>query len=1151
MLRGVAALLLFAWAGWAQDTRGQIIGRVQDPTGAPVAGAKVRGINLLTNITSSTVTSSSGDYVLPFLIPGPYAVSVEHEGFHRFLQKDIEVQVDQKTTVNVKLELGSVTESVNVAAENPLLDLSDAGMSQTVDSRSITELPLKDGNPLMLIELSPGVMNLASGGMTRPFDNGNTSSMVVNGSRTGTNEYRIDGAPNTGGSSGNVAYIPPSGVVSEVKVQTNPFSAGSGFSTGATVNVALKSGTNRIHGQVYHFVQNPVLNANAFFSNLAGLPKDNYRQNRFGANANGPVMLPFLYKGRNRTFWMFGYEGIRDSLPRPSDGGTYTVPAPAQRQGDFSNLLAVGGRYQIYDPATTAPSGNGRYSRSPFAGNIIPVARLHPAAIEILDRYMPSANVRGAVDGTNNFIMSLVEKNRFASEVFRVDHSISEKNRFFVRGSYNNRYQELERRFNDAAGFNYFRNNRGFGIDDTHIFATTFLLNVRYNYTRYTEDTEPFTRGLDLTTLGFSNNYLNQIKSANASGLMLPDIAISGYPEFNATSPGKSANDIHALGIAFTKLARSHTITFGGEHRVYRDTRSSLGRSSGNLSFGTNWTHGPDDNSASSPLGQGLASFLLGLPTGGYYDINASYAQQYQVTGWYVQDSWKLSPRLTVDLGLRWEAEAPTTERFNRAIRGYDFVTPSPIAAQVEANYAKNPIPQIAAQDFKVIGGLTFAGVNGQPRPLWDANKRNVAPRAAIAWQVERHTVIRMGYGIFYDIARQSVDQTGFSRQTTLIGSNDTGQTYIGGLENPFPNGFLQPAGSSMGLLTNIGQSVNPKYTHLLDPYVQRWQFSIQRSLGRRAILEVAYVGNRSTHLRTTRSLDSVPLQYLSTLPVRDNATNGILTRNVPNPYFGLVPASTGLSGATIQVQQLLRPFTQFTGGNTTSNEGYSWFHSMQTRVERRFTAGYLFTAAWTWSKFMDATGFLNGADPVPNRVISDQDRTHRLATSSIYELPFGRGRRWASSWQGLAGKLVQGWQAQSIYQWQSGAPLGFGDIPFNGDFNSIPLPRDQRTAERWFNTSAGFDRNSADAYVVHVRTFPVRVSGLRGMGLNMADLSASKNTNITEKMSLQFRAEFINALNHTHFNTPQMNPFSTVFGRISSTAQQPRNIQFGLRLVF
>lgn len=519
----VASLCCFAIQ--AQDTRGQIIGRVEDASGAPVPGAAVRGVHVETNLASTAVTNNSGDYVLPFLIPGTYSVTVSKDGFRRFEQRGIDVQVDDKTAINVKLQVGSAAESVTIAADAPLIDTSDASMSITVDSKSIQELPLKDGNPLMLAELSPGVMNLATGGMTRPFDNGNSSAMAVNGTRSGTNEYKIDGAPNTGGGSGNVAYIPPPGVVSEVRVQTNPFDASSGFSTGASLNVSLKSGTNRIHGNLYSFLQNPV--ANAFFSNAAGLPKDDYRQLRWGANANGPALIPHLLNGKNRTFWLYGYEGIRDSLPRPQDGGTYTVPAAAQKQGDFSALLALGSKYQIYDPATTAPVTGGHFSRTPFPGNIIPASRIHSAATNILTRFFPAANLPGTVDGTNNYVFPLVERNKFQSHVFRVDHALSDKNRLFVRGTYNNRHQDLERRFNGGAGYSYFRNNRGAGIDDVHVFSSTFLLNTRYNYTRYTQQTVAYTAGIDLAALGFSKKFVDQINAHDSLGLMLPDISIS------------------------------------------------------------------------------------------------------------------------------------------------------------------------------------------------------------------------------------------------------------------------------------------------------------------------------------------------------------------------------------------------------------------------------------------------------------------------------------------------------------------------------------------------------------------------------------------------------------------------------------------------
>ena len=632
---------------------------------------------------------------------------------------------------------------------------------------------------------------------------------------------------------------------------------------------------------------------------------------------------------------------------------------------------------------------------------------------------------------------------------------------------------------------------------------------------------------------------------------MLPDRGVPGYAGTLRGQPVTQRRRHAHRGNSFTRITGGHTIVFGGEHRIYRDTKLDMGNSSGQLNFNTNWTKGPNDNSGASPLGQGLASFLLGLPTGGNFDINGSYAQEYRISGVYIQDSWKATSRLTIIPGLRWEMEVPTVERFDRAVWGFDYAATLPISAQVEANYAAQPIPQIEPRDFKVRGGMTYAGVGGNPRRLWYANRRNLAPRIALAYRVNPRTVIRAGYGIFFDIARQNVNQAGYNRQTTLSASPDSGRTFVTSLENPFPNGFLPPVGNTLGLMTNVGQTINTVNVHLLNPYTQRWQLSVQRRFGRQGLFEAAYVGNRGTRLRLSRSLlDAVPAQYLSTSPVRDDAVNNVLTASVNNPFYPLLPG-TGLSGSTVQVQQLLRPFPQFTGGGITTNDGFSWYHALQTRVEKRFSSGYTITGVWTWQKFMEATAYLNTTDLSPTHAISDQDRTHRMVGTAIYELPFGRSKRWGASLDGFLGKLVSGWQVQGIYQRQSGPALGFGDVPFFGNFKDIALPADRRNIERWFNTDAGFERNSKNNFVYHVRTFPLRMSGLRSMGLNMIDLSTSKNMRLTEWATMQFRAEFINALNHTHFGKPQMNPTNSDFGRVTNTLQQPRNIQFALRIMF
>jgi hypothetical protein len=1134
----------------AQDTRGQILGRVTDSSGAVLPGAKIRCVSIESGVTTTSVANETGDYVLPFLIPGAYNVSVEREGFRRFEQQGVIVQVDSRVTVNARLELGAATESVDVVAESPLVEAADAALSSTVASRSLEELPLKDGNPVMLTQLSPGVLNLSTGGQTRPFDNAGASAMPISGSRTGTNEYRLDGAPNTTGSAGNVAFVPPSGVVAEVKVQTSPFDASTGFSTGGTVNVSLKSGGKQVHGQWYHSLQNPVLNANSFFSNLAGLPRDNYRQNRWGGSASGPVYIPGLLDHRHRTFWMYGYEGIRNASPVAGQTGIVTVPTAAQRQGDYSSLLALGSRYQIYDPNTIRPVDGGHFQRDPFPSNVVPSTRINSASKAIADRYIPLPNLAGSSDGTNNYITPFIAANDFGSHIFRIDEVLSERNRFFVRGALNNRHQDYGRRFNNGAGYEYWRNNRGFGVDDAFLFSPSFLLNVRYNYTRYFEYNMPLSQGVDLSSLGFSAGFVDQINRNDPRGLQLPQIDITNYLTLSNTARMWSANDIHAAALAFTRIERSHTLTFGGEARFYRDTRLSLGRSSGQMSFGSDWTKGPLETAGSAPLGQSFAAFQLGLPGSGNFDRVDSYAQQYGVSGWYFQDAWKARSNLTLTFGIRWEIEQPVTERYNRAVRGFDSSTSSPIEAQARANYANSPTALLPVSDFKVRGGLTFAGVAGAPRQLWEANRRNFAPRFALAWRANARTVVRGGYGIFYDLARQTVDQSGFSRTTSLAASLDTGQTFIAGLQQPFPTGLQAPLGASGGLLTNAGQSITPMNTNLRDPYMQRWQLSVQRQLGSNTLAEIAYVGSRGNRMRINQQLNPTPAQYLSTLPTRDSAVISRLGSNVSNPYYPLLPG-TSLAGRTTTVAQLLKPYSQFIGVTNVRNDAFSWYHAVQTRVEKRLSRGYSMTAAWTWSKLMEASSFLNDSDPLPTHTISDQDRTHRFVVSSIWELPVGRGRRWASSWRGVSGRLASGWQVQGIYQAQSGAPLSFSDVPFSGDFSQIALPRDQRNRLQWFNVNAGFERDTTRQFSYHLRTFPLRLSGVRTMGLNMWDLSALKNTKITEKTNLQFRCEWINALNHTHFSAPSTSATNSAFGTVTSTAQQPRSVQFGLKFLF
>ena len=714
-IRFWAGILLLAQCAYTQETRGQILGRITDESGAIVVGAKVKAVNAATNVTSATVTNESGDYSLPFLIPGTYNVFADVQGFRPFEQTGILVRLADRATLNIVLQVGQTSERVLVTANAPLIETANASLGQVVDNRRISELPLKDGNPIMLSSLAPGVLNLSTGGWSRPFDNSSPSSISVNGSRSATHEFTLDGAPNT--QRGNVAYIPPAEAVQEFKIETAAFDASMGYSAGAVINVSLKSGTNKLHGSAYEFLQNTKLNANDFFNNLNGLPRTQLRLNRWGATASGPVWLGKLYDGRNKTFWTYAYEGITDAAP--DTAYSFAMPTAKERQGDFSDLLRLGPQYQIYDPLTTTPVGNGRFSRQPFVNNIIPANRINPTGQAIMNA-LPLPNQAGSADGSDNWYTPGPSSDTFYTHLVRVDHNVNEKHRFFVRGNVNHRIQDYMRWYNnDANGSLFYRRNRGLNVDDVYVFSPSFLMNVRYSYTRFYQGDDPVTRQADLAALAFSPTFINQITSIDPRGIKFPFITTDGRTEMSRVSYSFRYDDTHDFAGNFTRIIRNQSLKFGTGFRTYRENSFDFGQASGNFAFTPGgWVSGPLDNTPGSPLGQGFAAMLLGLPNSGSIDVNGNYAEQSRIWSMYVHDDWKLTPRLTVNLGLRYELELPTTERYNRSVLDFDSTTASPLQDAAKANYARNPIAQIPADQFRVLGGLTFAGVNGNPSGL-------------------------------------------------------------------------------------------------------------------------------------------------------------------------------------------------------------------------------------------------------------------------------------------------------------------------------------------------------------------------------------------------------------------------------------------------
>ena len=1155
-----AGLLALIGTAHAQEARGTITGTVLDSTGAAVPGATVTVTNMAMGTTTTVTTSEVGFFQAPYLIPGEYQVSAELSGFKRLVREGVQVRVADRVSLELVLETGDVAEAVTVTADAPLLNTTDASLGQVVDARRIAELPIAHGDPYKLIGLAAGTSFARSALLDRPFEPTHIVGYTMSGARANRSDITIDGVPATStANAGEViaSYVPPQDLVQEFKVQTATFDASFGNTEGGVTNLVLKSGSNAFHGSAY-FVKTPRdLFANDFFANRTGTPLPDFRYNRWGGTVGGPMI-------RNRTFFMYGYEGIHEARPR--NNGTRTGPTDAMLNGDFSALLALGPEYQIYNPYTRRQLPDGRLEADPFPGNIIPQELISPQARGIAD-FMRGPRNAGNPDGTQNMLRpDLKEETEYATHTIRVDHVATDQRRLYGRFSWYDRNSNYNNFFESIATGQWFRFvSRSAAADYVNALNNTTVLNVRYGYDRFLRGTDgnPGAIGFDLASVGFPS-YLNDFTPADMR--RFPRVNFPGGT-YQGTGVGGEDRPTETQSVLATlnKAMGAHSLKLGTEFRRYREQSTPFGNNmTAEFSFNSQWTRGPFNNSAPAPneLGQSFAAFMLGLPSSGQIVRSPGYDEHSTTWGFFAQDDWRIGSRLTLNLGLRYEFETPLSEAQNRTVRGFDLNAVQPISDAVQAAYAANPIPEVPPSAFALRGGLTFPGVGGQPEGLYETPKSNVMPRAGFAYQLNEATVLRGGYGLFYGFLGQrrgDVVQSGFSANTPMVVSLDNGLTFIETLSNPFQSGIVEPQGASQGIETFLGQSVSFFNEDPKTPRTQRWQIGIQREMAG-WVAEASYVGAHGTNVETTRNLNAIPLQYLSGTGARNQANLEYLTQQVPNPFFGIMPATAGsaLRGATIERWRLLRPFPHFDNVVTTTSEGKTWYNAVQLSLNRRFAAGYTLATAYTYSKFEESTQFLNcvsatsgincADDPGPTRHISDMDVPHKLSVSGIWELPFGRGT------SGTAAKLLDGWQLSGVYSYQTGFPIGnFPKVIFNGNFDNLALGNP--TVEQWFNVDAGFNRVSAEQLTsFDTRAFPLRVTELRNDPMNNVDLSLLKRTDIFNGKALELRFEALNAFNSPQFASPpggNLNPVSGSFAQVTSGVIYARRVQVHVRLIF
>jgi hypothetical protein len=1162
--RNIAILTLALCAGSAaQDYRGAVLGRVTDPSGAAVAGAKVAAVNEATNTVAAAQTAADGAYFIPFLIPGRYRVEVEASGFQKYAQSGITVSVNSQVRVDVTLQVGAITESVTVTADAPLLETATATMGQVVDRRKVEAMPLNGRMIFMLNRLAQGVIwQTPTFGATgtsglRPFDNLGGSAWSMNGGRLTSNEFLLDGAPNS--TRGRYNFAPPVDAVEEFKIQTNSFDAQYGRTGGGVVNMTLKSGTNDLHGQMWNFTKYGMWNANNSLNVATGRPKPPQQYNQYGAMGSGPVYLPGLYNGRNRTFWMFTWEGLRERVPFPI---TTSVPTAAERAGDFSVAYRDGGPFDIYDPLTTRTDSSGRLVRDPFPARKIPAARIHPIAVKVLDIY-PLPNVP---DQRQNNFVNPVNKGiyNYNAEVVRIDHVLSERHKVF--GSFFRNHRDefrsnngLQGTFANQGQWPQTRNNHGFIADLVSTLSATSVFNARVGFTRFLE-TNFLTdvRKFDASTLGF----------VRLPGPYLPVFSLDQYTTIGVGNQGvNTADNTASIQANYTRTYSRHTLKYGGEYRNIRSNPVTTGTENGEFTFNRAFTR-RDVNTQDATSGHSVASLLLGYPASAQIGAGQARAQQWHYLALFIQDDLRVTSRLTVNLGLRWDYESPVTERYDRLVRGFAFDQPSPLAEQVRnaAGVANCP----ACANLK--GGLRFAGVNGAPRGLFDPDRNNFQPRLGAAYRLTGKTVLRGGFGMYYSPTTQFGPQTGFFVPTNYIANDLQGRAGVPELgvntfANPFPAGRTPAPGASLGLMTQVGQSVSFDDPKRVVPFIYQFTFGIQQQVTPNLVVEAAFVGSRTRKLPVGKSFNFVP---------REELAKGVsyLQQVVDNPFAGLLPGSA-FNGRTVQRQQLLLPFPQFSGtrgdnsptGGSVQNSmslGESSFHSFQLRVEKRLSGGVTFISSYTLSKNIERNNFLNAQDTALVRQLTDYDRTHVWVFSGVAELPFGRGKRLGSNVPGWANHLIGGWQYVWIANVGSGRPQ---DAPGGVEPLGSPAVSNQ-SLDLWFNNcyvdtsgrpSAQCAANNLQpAWRVRpageLRTTPNRFSNIRVPVKPIFDMSLHKLIRFNERTYLEYRFETFNTFNSVIFAPPNTDFSNANFGKVPQPRAPiyfPRNLQMGLKLYF
>ncbi|MBS1841691.1 MAG: TonB-dependent receptor [Acidobacteria bacterium] len=1156
----------------------QLTGVVTDSSGGIVPGASVSITDDATNIPVTTTTDDRGSYVFTGLRPGTYTLRVKANNFASVERKGLVLAVSQRATLDVTVTLGSVSTSVTVTTQAPLLDTADASLGTDVTNEYVRDIPLPNRSFFGLVFLAGGVTETAGQGTDDSYPTG--TNFVSNGQRNATAEIRVDGAltsaPEQGeGATTNVYYQPSVEIVQEFKVENNSFSSEFGSNGGTVVNIVLKEGGNKFHGSGWWFGQRSALDANSFFNNAQGIEKPDHARDQYGFSLGGPIK-------KEKTFFFVDFEKLRQNDPLHIDA---FVPTDDERKGDFRNSLLP-----IFNPFSVFTNGAGQTQRNDFAiPNLIDTGLIDPIGHAIINLY-PEPTDPNAAPGDPNFHAATLSKLTARQYDVKIDHHFNDKNHLSAR--YSNHH--------DEGGIPTIFGDGDFG--DGFAFSTDVhnaSLEDNWNVTSSTVWTNRF--AIDRAVAPVTENYPTLqsvglpaiLGSANGTDRM-PVIQMDN----NATSlfnqcctDTQFAHTLYSYSSSLSWVKGRHVFKFGGEQRLFFNNFHQPNPPTGFFHFAQSVTE-QIVGGGNSDQGSSFASLLLGYgDTDSFYAINPSVANKSKETAFYFQDDWKITSKLTLNLGLRYEWSTPYTERHN-AIQFSDFSGDSGIAVPFS-------VPGILSSSGNLLGTTVFAGSKMRNAPV---DRNNWAPRVGFAYALNPNTVIRGGAGVYYGLNVATNFQfpgTAFGNSSPIRFTKDNFQTQFATLENPFPDGLAQPQGRANGALALWGLPNNNSLDtgEARNAEIYQWNLGVQRLFPAQIVIGVDYSASRSTHLPFSSFSGTANRNFLPS-SIRQQIVNGnetdcanqglgasdCLNMQVTNPFQSLFAGPNAIfneptsiyNDDTIPLINLLRPFPQFDGAfsGLTRLSAESSYNSLQVRFQKRPSHYVSFEGNYTFAKSTDnssagansfITGLLSSGNPQEldnlkaEHSISANDATHRFVIATIVDAPIGRGRWIGRDMNRVLDAFVGGWSFSTILTFQSGTPLTIGiadaRLADGTQRPNVICPR--------LSTGISYHQAAATgAPILNENCFedpgdqvagnaPRYFSNLRSDGVHNADLSFSKEFVIREGMKLQVRGEFFNFTNTPRFASPDTLLGDAQFGQVTSTLGSPRRTQIGVRFEF